>query len=271
MMRASQRSFIAYRRSAAGLLRTLLLAAALALAPGGQAGAARFTVNLVGDPWPPYVEGELGEFAERGVAVEIIQRVFAEIADAEVRFPLIPWKRALLEVERGSSDGIPLLLKTPEREAYMLFSVPLVTGYNLIWSISAAEGAQFEWNDIEDLRAKTIGVVQGYSYGDEIDRAIAAGSIVTLAAPSVEQLFAMLEAGRIDVIMANDAVGFELARQHRGVVIRPSKRPVSAETFYIGLSKKSPSVALIPQINQAIDRLRRDGVIERIVQRKTVE
>lgn len=256
---------------AAALLARLLVAAAmLALAPFGQPGAAGLTVDLVGDPWPPYVEGELGEFAERGVAVEIIRQVFAEIEDVEVRFPLIPWNRALLEVERGGTDGIPMLLKTPEREAYMDFSAPLITGYNLVWSI-ARDGAVFDWNRIEDFHGKILGVVKGYSYGAEIDGAIAAGRISVLQAPTVEQLFAMLEAGRIDLVLANDAVGYALARQRREIEIKPSRRPVNSETFYIGLSKKSPSVRLIPEIDRAIERLRRAGIIERIVQRGSLD
>lgn len=255
---------------AVSLARLLVIAAALFAAPFGQAGTARLTVDLVGDPWPPYVEGEPGEYATGGVAVEIIRRVFDEIGDAEVRFPLIPWKRALLEVERGSTDGIPMLLKTPEREAYMQFSAPLVTGYNLVWSV-VRDGAVYEWSRIEDLHGKTLGVVKGYSYGADIDGAIAAGRIAALEAPNVEQLFAMLEAGRIELVLANDAVGYALTRQQRAVEIKPSQRPANAETFHIGLSKKSPAVGLLPQIDRAIDRLRRQGVIERIVQRGSAD
>lgn len=226
---------------------------------------AQRTVSLVGDPWPPYVNGNLGEYAETGIAVEIINRVFAQIEGVQASFPLIPWKRALLEVERGQSDGIAMLLKTAERERYMRYSAPLITGYNLLWYLEKAPGEAFVWNRIEDLHGLRIGAVEGYSYGDEIDAAIAAGEIVAVLGPTVEHLFAMLVAGRVDLVMANDAVGYELARQSRDIKIRPAERPTNAETFYMGISKLSPAVDLLPQIDLAITRLQRDGVIERIV------
>ncbi len=246
-------------RAARHIVSTLLLCICWSgQAMGGQ------TVNLVGDPWPPYVEGRLGEYANGGIAVDIIERVFAEIDGVEVRFPLIPWKRALLEVERGLSDGIPMLLRTPERERFMTYTVPLVTGQNLIWSVADA-GAGFEWTSVGDLYGRRIGIVEGYSYGEEMDGSFASGEISAVRAPTVEQLFEMLVAGRLELVMANDAVGYALSRGYGDVGIRPAARPINSETFYIGMSKKSPSVELIPEINRAIEKLRRDGVIDRIV------
>ena len=257
-------------RIAASLTSLLLLLSIAAVGLAPRLAAAQVTVELVGDPWPPYIEGRLGDYAEDGVAVRIIERVFDEIDGAEVRFPLIPWKRALLEVEHGSRDGIPMLLKTPERETYMRYTLPLVTGYNLVWSV-ANNGPVFEWSVIDDLKGKRIGVVTGYSYGADVDRAIELGEIPALEAPSVEQLFSMLEAGRVELILANDAVGYELAKQHPKVSIKPARRATNAETFYIGFSKKSAAVALIPEINLTIDRLRKDGVIERIVRGEEID
>jgi len=226
---------------------------------------AQQTLTLVGDPWPPYVNGELGSDADSGIAVDIAAQIFSRFDGVEVRFPLIPWKRALLEVEQGSSDGIGMLLKTPEREAYMAFTVPLITGQNLVWSVADADGNAFEWEQIADLQDRRIGAVKGYSYGDEMDRSFASGTIDPIWAPNVEQLFAMLAAGRVDLAVANDAVGYALARQFPGLAIRPARNPVNSETFYMGFSRKSTAAALVPQINAAIRELHDNGVIDRLV------
>ncbi len=223
------------------------------------------TVRLVGDPWPPYVDGKLGEDASSGVVVEILARVFERIETVDVRFPLIPWKRALREVEDGYSDGIPVLLKTAEREAYMLFSEPLMTGENLIWYSHASKRRGFDWNHIEDLKPYRVGVTQGYSNGDLIDRGIETGELNVLTAPSVQQLFAMLANDRIDLALANDVVGYSFARRYPEAQIRPARKAVLSEVFYIGLSKKSAASQLIPQINAAIKALRDEGVIDRIL------
>ena len=223
------------------------------------------TVLLVGDPWPPYVIGEMGEDATSGVAVEIAKKIFSQIDGAMVRFPLIPWKRALREVEEGQSDGIGMLLKTPEREVYMLYTVALVTGENLIWSATGETAARFEWASIEDLHGLRIGVTQGYSYGEELDRSFKKGDVIPVLAPTVEHLFEMLVNGRINLALANDAVGYSLARKHPEAAILPSIRAVNSEIFYIGISRKSPAVKLVPAINRAIEALRAEGTIDRIV------
>ncbi len=235
-----------------------------------QAGTPQ-TVSLVGDPWPPYVNGELGDFAESGIAVDIVNRVFAQIDEAEARFPLIPWKRALLEVEHGQSDGIAILLKTDERERYMAYSIPLVTGYQLIWSIADKNGQAFEWERVADLHGKRVGVVEGYSYGEEMDGALTSGAIIAVRGPTQEHLFTMLGAGRVDLVMANDAVGYALARKLGDPRIKPAQKPTNAEVFHLGLSRKSPAVRLLPQINAAITRLHDDGVIDRLVRGEPVD
>jgi polar amino acid transport system substrate-binding protein len=223
------------------------------------------TVLLVGDPWPPYVIGELGEDATSGVAVEIVKKIFSQIDGTMVRFPLIPWKRALREVEEGQSDGIGMLLKTPERELYMLYTDALVTGENFIWSAGGETAARFEWASVEDLRGLRIGITQGYSYGEALDRSFENGEVVAVSAPNVERLFELLANGRVDLALANDAVGYSLARKYPKSGILPSIRATNSETFYIGISRKSPAVKLVPMINQAIERLRADGSIGRIV------
>jgi polar amino acid transport system substrate-binding protein len=223
------------------------------------------TVLLVGDPWPPYVIGELGEDATSGVAVEIVKKIFSQIEGAMVRFPLIPWKRALREVEEGQSDGIGMLLKTPERQVYMLYTDALLTGENLIWSAGGETAARFEWASVEDLRGLRIGITQGYSYGEILDRSFENGDVVAVSAPTVERLFEMLANGRVNLALANDAVGYSLARKYPESGILPSIRATNSETFYIGISRKSPAVKLMPMINREIERLRADGSIDRIV------
>jgi polar amino acid transport system substrate-binding protein len=254
-----KRSSLLKKLSAMSIAITLL---------GCSQAIAEQTVRLVGDPWPPYVIGELGEDATSGVAVEIVDEIFALIDDASARFPLIPWKRALREVEEGQSDGIGLLLKTAERERYMLYTVPLVTGEGLIWSATAGTANAFEWTSIQDLQGLKIGITQGYSYGEEFDRMFEKGELITVSAPSVELLFSMLANGRVELALANDAVGYSLARKYPEAGIVPAKRSTLSETFYMGISRKSSAVKLVPEINHAIELLRTNGTIARIVRRE---
>lgn len=232
---------------------------------GCNQAIAEQTIKLVGDPWPPYVNGELGKDATSGVAVEIAKKIFSQIDGVEVRFPLIPWKRALREVEEGQSDGIGLLLKTAERERYMIYTVPLVIGEGLIWSATGGISNPFEWTSIKDLYGRSIGIIQAYSYGDELDHGIETGDLTVITAPTVGHLFAMLANGRIELALANDAVGYSQVHKFPNAGIMPAKLPIVSETFYMGISRKSPAVELVPAINRAIESLRAAGTIDLIV------
>jgi len=240
----------------------LLLAICFALYP---AFAEERIVTFVGDPWPPYVEGELGEDAVSGIAVKIVFEIFSRIDNSRARFPLIPRQRALQEVEQGYHDGIGMLLKTPEREAYMAYSIPFIIGSSLVWSVSDREDKAFEWDQIEDFFGKRVGIIQGYSYGDRLERAFASKSITAVVAPTVEHMFAMLANGRLDLALANDVVGAALAKDFPDVGIVAAKKPTESDIYYLAISKKSSAVVLIPEINQLILALQAEGFIDRVI------
>ena len=223
------------------------------------------TITLVGDPWPPFVEGKLGEEAQSGIAVEIVNEIFLQLDNVKARFPLIPWKRALREVEEGYQDGVVILLKTPERERYMAYTEPLLIDDSLVWSVEDPERGHFEWNEVNDFQGIKVGVIRGYSYGEAIDRQIENGTIMAVFAPTVQHLFAMLANGRIDVALSNKSVGLSQIKKFPDASIRFAQRPTDTETFYMGLSKKSRAVELIPDINRILKKLNDDGVIERII------
>ena len=222
-------------------------------------------VTFVGDPWPPYVEGVLGEDASTGIVVEVVNEIFSRIDNTRARFPLIPWNRALSEVESGSHDGIGMLLKTPEREQYMVYSEPMLVGSSLVWSTTEPGEQAFEWNVISDFHGLRIGVIDGYSYGEEIDREIQQGRIEVIKLQTVERMFIMLANDRIDLALATDAVGMVLAKKLPEAGIKAAKRPTDSDTYYLAISKKSPAVTLIPEINQIIKQLQSAGVIKSIV------
>ena len=228
-------------------------------------GAEERIVTFVGDPWPPYVEGVLGNDAVSGIAVKIVHKIFSQIDDTSARFPLIPWQRALQEVEQGYHDGIAILLKTPEREAYMRFSVPFIVGSNLVWSAGNGSGEVFEWDQIEDFYNKRVGIIQGYSYGETFEQAFESGAISTVKTPTVEHMFAMLANGRIDIALANNAVGAALVSKFPEAGIAAASKPTESDIFYLAISKKSSAVELIPKINQIIMALQSDGFIDRTI------
>ena len=243
--------------------RLLTLAAVLFLFT--QPCFAREVVTLTGDPWPPYIEGALGEEATHGTVVELVREVFRRLQDVELRLPLIPWNRALREVEHGTKDGIYALLKTAERERYMVYTEPLFFSSSLVWYTKNRFPQGFNWNSIEELTRYKVGVTQGYSYGDEFDSAIQSGDLPVVQVSTVEHLFAMLSKERIDLAFANDSVGYALASQSGPEAeIIAAEKATGTEVHYIAFSKKSDAKKLIPQINRILSDLRGEGFIDQV-------
>lgn len=248
-----------------GPVQAIGLFVLLILVPSQRASAEQ-VVTLTGDPWPPYVLGEIGSDATSGTGVQLIQEIFSLVEDAQVRFPLLPWNRALIAVEEGSMDGIGILLKSKERERYLVYTEPLFTSYDLAWYSTRAFPGGLRWKSIEDLTPYTIGVVSGYSYSDEIDAAIEGERLSVIKAPNARQLFRMLAGGRIDMAFANNFVGCSLASRNRGTLdVAAADRKVATATYYLGFSRKSPALSIVPEVNRAIVRLRENGEIDRIL------
>lgn len=249
------------------LILVALLAFGLIKLPLLHAAELKQHVTLSGDPWPPYIIGKLGEEATAGAGVRLMHAIFNRLDGVELSIPLVPWKRALREVRHGTKDGIGILLKTPRREQYMDYTDELFRSYNTVWYSTSNFPNGFDWQQYDDFKPYTIGVVQGHSYGDELDQMIDAGTLAAIKVSSVRQLFAMLKKGRIELAIADRLVGEAFVGQHTDSTrrLRAAKKPAAGEVYYIALSKKSEARHLIPAINSVVAELKKEGVIDKLV------
>lgn len=228
--------------------------------------SAERTLILPNDPWPPFMLGNEGGEATSGIGVDLMRAVFSRVEGVNISIPLVPWKRALNSVRNGTADAIPLLYKTTERENYMVFSDPLFPSQDLVWYSKSHFPNGLEWQTADDFVPYQMGVVSGYSYSEEIDKAIADKKFAVTKVKNAEQLFTMLAGGRIDVAIANRVVGTSLIKKdvnNRNII--PMKKPIAEDDYYIAFSKKTSAQELLPQVNKAIAELKAEGEIERIV------
>jgi ABC-type amino acid transport substrate-binding protein len=232
-----------------------------------QAANDKQLVTLTGDPWPPYIIGELGKEAESGVGIELVYAIFSRVDGIELHIPLVPWNRALREVERGDKDGIAILLKTPEREAYMDYTDEVFRSHSTIWYSTSNFPQGFDWQNPDDFKRYRIGGVRGHSYGEELDRMTADGSLAVVEVSSARQLFAMLAKGRIQLAIADRLVGASFADEYVDSDQRllSVKKPLAGEVYHIAFSKKSETRHLIPVLNRVIAELKHEGVVQRLI------
>ena len=251
-------------------MRQCIAIIVLLLATGAgadQAGPVPQIVTLTSDPWPPYVLGELGQDATGGSGVKLMRAIFARLDGVGVRFPLVPWQRALQEVKQGRMDGIGILLKTPERERYMAYTDELFVSHDRVWYVQDRFPGGLNWRRLSDLTPYHIGVVRGHSYGSQVDKKLADGTLRVTEVTSAERLFVMLARGRVDLVFANESVGRALAHRHASSddAIAAARKALSVDVYHIAFSKRSPAQRLIPAINRIIAELREEQLIDKII------
>lgn len=223
-------------------------------------------ITFASDPWPPYFMHNQLSHVNSGVGYDLVNELFTLIPDTKASFPKLPWKRALLEVEQGTKDGIALLLKNAKREQYMEFTAPLIQSPAFIYFNRNRFPNGFEWNDTNDFKGLRIGIVRGFSYGEPLDSYILNKTDNIFEVTTSKQLFSMLARQHIDLVPENASVANKIvADQNWLESLGYAEKILSTDILHIGISKKSKFVSLIPQLNKAIESLRLSGRIDQIV------
>jgi polar amino acid transport system substrate-binding protein len=224
--------------------------------------AAPLTVRATGHPnWPPFSWERRGAIA--GVGAQVAERVLATIGVKMALAPVGNWKRAQAEVAAGKVDLIVACYQTDERRGYMAFpATPYADDANVLW---VAKGRGFAVRNWDDLVGKTGTAMLGESYGQRFDQFIAARLNVERVSTPVQNL-QKLVMGRADYYPFS-LYGGQIQVNQLGFAGRIEHLPtvISTEGVYLCVSKKSPLARYLPQMNDAIERLRADGTIDQLV------
>ena len=224
------------------------------------------TVTIFGsDAYIPYsyLEGE----HVRGIFPALLGRLEAETGD-HYQVKLLPWNRALTSMQSGLG-GIMALSWTIERAETIDYSVPL---YDDETVLVVLKGHEFDFVKIEDLRGKTLGIGNGSSYGEVVDKAINTKlfNIDRDNAPAtrLNKLFAgrfdaaIMGTGRIGVKMLIDT-DKNLQSHADQFIILPN--PITKNPLSIGFSKFMGTSDVINRLNSAYRKLRKEGKLKDIL------
>lgn len=223
-------------------------------------------MRLAAFEYPPFYSEVNGTL--QGIAVELVDELSHRLA-IPTELKIYPLKRALMNLEQGLSDGILILIKTPEREAYLLYTDPVMTVRGLIWSAADRKGGPVEFEHLEDLKPYKAGITIGYSYGREFDRIL---SFMTVEkAPTDLSNYRKLLKHRIDIFPGNEIVARGLFKQHPELQgrLNHSDKSFIEWPLHMAISRQSGFASRVPDINRILTDLREEGVIDRIVRNHT--
>lgn len=141
-------------------LRGLLAAFASSLFLASLCGAEELTV--VADEWCPY---NCAPNAERkGVLIEIAEKIFAA-EGITIKYTILPWARAIEQVREGKSDALVGAARTDAPDFIFPEPPPAFAGNVFVVEPSNS----WRYTGIESLQNVSLGIIQDYSYGEEID------------------------------------------------------------------------------------------------------
>ncbi len=229
-------------------------AALLVLLPAADAFGCTKTVRWFDDP--PYTFlGRDGQVA--GIDADLARDTL-RVAGCDVKFVHMPWARALIELERGKLDILPGALRTPERERFALFSIPLPKSPNVLY-LSAAAAKTYKLSSLDDLIGTPfrLGAQVGVSYGGKFDQfkenpAARANLVPVTLRCSAWQMLAL---GRLDGLIADEATAVaELEQLGLTGIIKPSPVTVSIDTAMFAFSKASTAPGFVVEFNKELSK-----------------
>jgi polar amino acid transport system substrate-binding protein len=251
------------------ILPALLLALALALALAQQsalaaaaAGRCQTLTYSTNPDYPPY-DWAVGNTGFDGASIDLLR--MAAPPGVALKPVVLPWKRALALTREGKIDLLVSLRITPERSEYLLFTRHRAFPNPIV--VFVRKDRAFPFNSWADLKGRRGGRSLGDTFGGGFDE-YGRRELTIEEAPTMENNFRKLEAGRIDYFVTSRYVGEAYIASHRlayGVVsLNP---PISEMDIHFGFSRVSPCAALMEQMSLRLEELDRKGIPEQLLRK----
>lgn len=166
-----------------------------------------------------------------------------------------PWKRCITETDEGLS-GTGGIYKNEDRLKKYDFSEQIFVEKMAVY-FSKTKPVSF--NSVADLLGKKIGVIRGWSYGDDFDKAVKEGKITIDEVKADSQNFQKLASGRVDAILAIEEAGAASLKTGQFPGIEKSPKYLFENPTFLAFNKSKKQTDILTKFNQAIDEMRKSG------------
>lgn len=228
-----------------------VLAAAWALTCGlAVSPAVAGPLRLVTDQWIPYEN--LSNAEAPGFSTEVLKGVFASMKQ-EVSFEEFPWARAARLVFGGERDALFTAFYNEERARFCYFPKEPLARDKWIFFVRTADAGRLKFSSFADLVGHEIAVLRGASISPEF-WAFAREQRTIRETASDELNMQMLEAGRVDYVVASFVNGMRLIRSlgFEGKIEPLQARSLKEDDLYVIFSRERVSPAFVDAFSEAL-------------------
>ena len=227
--------------------------------------AAKEPVRLVTHIEPPYSYIQHDQFV--GININLMEELTKRLG-RELSITLCPIARCLVMLEKGQADFLIGLRKTPQRVKHLHFlELPYnVQHFPLKFFMPADSKLQLK--EYKDLNGLKIGVLRGASYFPRFDND---ESLVKVSASTHEQLVNLLLKNRIDTFLERtESIRPWLSHETYQKQIRYADYEYrDSVKSYIAMSKKSPLITELKQINAIQKAMLDEGFVRQLFDKES--
>jgi polar amino acid transport system substrate-binding protein len=200
-----------------------------------------------------------------GIAVELVTKILSS-RQITIDHIILPWKRCLLEIQKGDVDIVPNASFKKERAEFALYTKPLYATHLALFYKKSQFTTKPEITTVSELSRYVVGGVLGFNYS------FYQGKLeIDTGAISREALFIKLIKNRIDFAIAQKEVIFSLNKEGKVILgnigyIPDLMRPL--KEYHILVGKKHPNSSTLKQIlDSGIEAMYKNGYYEEVIRK----
>jgi polar amino acid transport system substrate-binding protein len=250
-----------------GMSLLLISAHSPQAASDGQS-ALETSISITAEIWCPYACTPESE--NPGILVEVVREIFRQ-QGIEVEYGLMPWRRALMETEKGTSDLV-LGVVTGNRGSLLLDKRGMGVDETIV---VVRKDSDFDYQGPESLNSMRLGVIANYTYDSNgvLDsylkerRRLHDRIVVIYRDEPIKSLANMLSGYRIDAFLENRQVTlYEGKRMNFGDKIRIISTGLG-DTVHVGFTPNDRGRRNLDIYNRGLTRLLESGKVDEIVKK----
>jgi len=221
-------------------------------------------IQLVTLDYPPYIVTQDGELS--GVAIELVESVFEEL-NVPISIEVLPWARALSNVQFGRADAIFTAFKNPTREEFADFSNQVLFTQNISLIVKAKSKILSDNFLTSNLSNIAVCVVNRVSYGKRIDTLLDERRFrLVFRRNQTKECAHLVRTGRADVWVNNDfGARSIMASERMEDILEILSPPIEATPSYIAFSKLKEHGWLRDRFDEVLRDMKEDGRYEAII------
>lgn len=229
-------------------------------------GIAQATVfHISHDDYKPFHWYDEEEQITKGIFVDICEEILRKRLGYDVVYHQYPWTRAQNMVETGREDAY-ISTPTPERLKYIVAGqVSLALMKKVIFTNK--DNPQFEKinkiKTIEELRPYRI--LEYFGCGWSALRLVQEHQLSVEYATVIDQVLEKLALGRGDIVIEDPRIiHYNLKLLGLTGKVVETAGVLEETEFKLCISRKSPFVALLPEIDRLLIEIEKDGTLQKI-------